>query len=67
MGCLTFLSYSVSARLAGVSGCSLMRWPSQLSTAIEASFVYNGDPLFSFGVQFIVAFFVRDFLRPVYS
>ena len=27
---LTFLRYSVSASMAGVSGCSLMRWPSQL-------------------------------------
>ena len=30
LGRLTFLRYSASASLAGVSGCSLMRWPSQL-------------------------------------
>ena len=27
LGRLTFLRYSASASLAGVSGCSLMRWP----------------------------------------
>ena len=30
LGRVTFLIYSASASLAGVSGCSLMRWPSQL-------------------------------------
>ena len=30
LGRLAFLRYSASASLAGVSGCSLMRWPSQL-------------------------------------
>ena len=30
LGRLTFLRYSASASLAGVSGCSIMRWPSQL-------------------------------------
>ena len=30
LGRLTFLRYSASGSLAGVSGCSLMRWPSQL-------------------------------------
>ena len=29
-GRLTFLRYSASASLAGVSGCSVMRWSSQL-------------------------------------
>ena len=30
LGRVTFLRYSASASLAGVSGCRLMRWPSQL-------------------------------------
>ena len=61
LGRFIFLRYSASASLAGVSGCSLMRWPSQ---NIEASSLYSGAPLFSFG--FGVQFNVVDFLRPVY-
>ena len=60
LGRLTFLRYSASASLAGVSGCSLMRWPNQLRRHL-----YSGAPLFSFG--FGVQFKVGDFLRPVYA
>ena len=60
LGRLTFLRYSASASLAGVSGCSLMRWPSQLRRRL----CIVVEPFsFGFGVQFNVG----DFLRPVYA
>ena len=46
--------------MAGVSGCSLMRWPSQLRRRLCILVLHS----FSFG--FGVKFNVGDFLRPVY-
>ena len=48
LGRLTFLRYSASASLAGVSGCSLMRWPSQLRRRlciVVLHSLYSGAPL----------------------
>ena len=60
LGRLTFFRYSASASLAGVSGCSLMRWPSQLRRPLCIVVLHSS---FGFGVQFNVG----DFLRPVYA
>ena len=67
LGRLTFLRYSASASLAGVSGCNLMRWPTQLRRRLC---IVTSAPLFSFdfGVRSMLVIFLgqcmpRIFLR----
>ena len=62
LGRLTFLRYSASVSLAGVSGCSRMRWPSQLRRRLCIVVLHS-----SVFVLVYSTVHVGDFLRPAYA